>query len=722
MKENFNSRKELTDSMANAIYHGEMSNEKIAGLLSKLNKDSKSPPNREAKTNEKKVGIFTLRNIDGENCFVRDQKFKADFPYWNKTMNVIKEKSPKKKRVVLLGESVARGWLYEPLHAPAEVLEDILHQHFSQDIEVVDLAVTSINAREILELCEEALALSPDAFVIYAGNNWKQSVIACLTDAEGYEIYRELVSGKPGYAVISTLVSKAFSRMVDIFFIQLKRITSGRNLEMVFIIPAFNLMDFQSSEIEKEMFMPNLKARAWMQARAQGLNFLEKNDLESLAKLAQELIDLNSFHSLGYEWLAKCKLAAGDLKSAKKLLETACQTAIYRVTSTSSRFFVGLKEPIVKNCHANKVHYVTMDEVFEQHLNGGLPDRTLFLDYSHLTIKGIELSMIACAKTLIKAWSGAEAEPQIDSYEIKCDPQMASTAHFLAAMHNNLCGQSFEIIDYHCRKAFEYDKRILSKMNAYIRMSLSKTPWKINKESLAFVGNNLIQMGMFRYEPHAKIHSALLRSIGKILRENNLAEDLDVILLEEHTISGEETDLLTTKYAADSMLCMTELLAKEKGFYSEIKLESKFYFVASFQHSVLAKLTYRVPGGSADKIKLVVNGKLQVELPAHPKWSTHSFDIPLSDLQSGINELSIHWVLPSSGTGKNKPMTSITDLNEVISPVLGEIQALSVREEEHLLSKPSINNLSEVINIFSGEEIERDRSGDLFVEGEELII
>jgi hypothetical protein len=218
MKGNFNSRKELTDSMAEAIYNGKINNEKIAELLSQLNKNSKgSLSNGKTRPNEKKVGIFTLSNIDGKNCFVRDPKFKAEYIYWNKITNVIKEKNSKKKRVILFGESVARGWFYEPLHTPADVLEEIFHLHFSSDLEVVDLAVTSTTPKEIRALCEESLALSPDAFVIFAGNNWKQSIIACLTDTEGFEIYRELLSGKPDFAVINAGISKAFSRVVDIF-------------------------------------------------------------------------------------------------------------------------------------------------------------------------------------------------------------------------------------------------------------------------------------------------------------------------------------------------------------------------------------------------------------------------------------------------------------------------------------------------------------------------
>jgi hypothetical protein len=103
-------------------------------------------------------------------------------------------------------------------------------------------------------------------------------------------------------------------------------------------------MDFQSTEFEKDMFMPNVKTGAWIRAKELGQIFLEKNDLKSLAKQAQELINLNPFHSLGYEWLAKCNLAAGNVKSAKKLLQTACESAIYRATTTSSRFFEGLND------------------------------------------------------------------------------------------------------------------------------------------------------------------------------------------------------------------------------------------------------------------------------------------------------------------------------------------------------------------------------------------
>lgn len=696
MSENMKNRKELTDALSHSIYEGNVNGEKIAQLLSQLNKVDKSSSSKTKETSpkEEKIGIYLSKNINGKQYFVPDPKLKAEFNSWSKKTDPIPEKSPKKRRVIFFGESVARGWFYEPFYSPASVLEDILHLHFSSDIEVVDLAVTSITPDELLKLFEEALLLSGDTYVVFAGNNWKLAVTSSLTGTEANEIYNEIISGDPSFEVINNHLSNAFTRIVELFFIQLKKIISGKNIDVLFIIPEFNLLDFQSSETEKEMFMPNVKTKKWLEIKEQGEKVLKKNDWNALSKYAEELIDLNPFHPLGYELLAKCNLAVGEVKLAKSLLQSACDTLIYRTTNTSPRLYGNLKKVIISNCDKHKIYTLRLDEIFDRHLGGKIPDRTLFMDYCHLTLKGIEISMIECAKMLVKIWTGSEETAKdINNYEIKYDREVVSIAHFLAALHNNLCTQNFEIIDYHCRKSFENNKNIIHKMHSYMRMAISNTPWKVNKESLSFVDNKLIEMGMFHHELYARVESHMSKSIRDILDENNLTNDFAEKLLEEYLACENMTHLLQPKYATDSFQCISELVLNGKSFYSEIKLESKFNFIASSKHPINIEITYRVPKGSSDEfISLSVNNNLLVKLPAHSKWNKYTFTIPIHNLQAGINSLSIMWPLPSSNPKKNDSLNSISDLMSAISPVLGEIYTLNTWEENRKIIKENALN------------------------------
>src|SRR5262249_11205096 len=92
-----------------------------------------------------------------------------------------------RKRVLLLGESVARGYLFDPWLTPAVVLERMLNgalreqsgrdpsggDHTDDGIEGVGLARTDLTVREPVPLLPVAPPLEPDALVLFAGNNWE---------------------------------------------------------------------------------------------------------------------------------------------------------------------------------------------------------------------------------------------------------------------------------------------------------------------------------------------------------------------------------------------------------------------------------------------------------------------------------------------------------------------------------------------------------------------
>src|SRR5262249_29826315 len=93
---------------------------------------------------------------------------------WNYWANIGRiDPKRDKRRLVLLGESVARGYFYDPQFTPAMALESILRHRLGQgEFEVIDLARTSLEMEGLSELAQSALALEPDAIVIFAGNNW----------------------------------------------------------------------------------------------------------------------------------------------------------------------------------------------------------------------------------------------------------------------------------------------------------------------------------------------------------------------------------------------------------------------------------------------------------------------------------------------------------------------------------------------------------------------
>lgn len=76
-------------------------------------------------------------------------------------------------RVVVLGESAARG-IPDPMGAwgPGRILEVMLSKtRPGTRFDVVNAAVTAVNSHAMLDAARDAVAIAPDVFVVYAGNN-----------------------------------------------------------------------------------------------------------------------------------------------------------------------------------------------------------------------------------------------------------------------------------------------------------------------------------------------------------------------------------------------------------------------------------------------------------------------------------------------------------------------------------------------------------------------
>ena len=81
-----------------------------------------------------------------------------------------------RRRIVLLGESAARGYFYDPTFSPAVVLQRLFRRlPTTQDVDVVDLARSNIDPAGIVGLARQSARLNPNLFIVFAGNNWSSS-------------------------------------------------------------------------------------------------------------------------------------------------------------------------------------------------------------------------------------------------------------------------------------------------------------------------------------------------------------------------------------------------------------------------------------------------------------------------------------------------------------------------------------------------------------------
>lgn len=125
------------------------------------------------------VGVWRRKSRDKEAPFVRLPDRRDEWFYWADKERI--EPKRRKWRIVLLGESVARGYLYDPHFNPASALEGMLRSQLGAGkIDIVDLAKSNQTLQELKVMAGQCLALRPDVIVIFAGSNWRPH----LTDSD----------------------------------------------------------------------------------------------------------------------------------------------------------------------------------------------------------------------------------------------------------------------------------------------------------------------------------------------------------------------------------------------------------------------------------------------------------------------------------------------------------------------------------------------------------
>ena len=233
MDSKFNLLKLLADDTASSL--SKDSEEKVSKFLLKL---GLFPPLQEVDDERREwtyakgmVGIWEPRFINGQVAYERSERFQHEWIHWADVSHITPK--GKKKRIVFIGESVARGYFYDPLFTPTLVLQTMLQLcNVPQGVEVIDLARNNLWFKnDLLLLIDSARMLEPDVFVIFSGNNLaleknmlKQRGIAVMLRKSG------------GIPAIKTYFEALMEKEVERIAKRLKTL----QIPTVFIIPEFN--------------------------------------------------------------------------------------------------------------------------------------------------------------------------------------------------------------------------------------------------------------------------------------------------------------------------------------------------------------------------------------------------------------------------------------------------------------------------------------------------
>jgi len=639
------------------------------------------------------VGIWERKIENGKVCFVRRLDMMHEWDLWNPNLGRIEAKSSK-KRIVYMGESVARGYLYDPEFTPAMALEMILKPHFPEGIEVIDLARSNLS-HEIKHVAISALQLEPDIGIMFGGNNWGVAFPGTSDIAQLDEVLMR--EGMPGAKpVCNAQIARAASRIVN----DVAEAYQSKGVPLIWIVPEFNLGDWRDPLTNPPHLGKELN-REWLRVSEQAQTALKNGDLVRAKDLANKLIEIDQgVCQAGIYILAECCHRVGDIEGERKYLEMARDA----VSWDSSRLVLPRTYAITQQAirdearrHNNQI--VDSPALFKEYLKGEIPGRRMYLDYCHLTTEGIRVTMAAAGSCVLRALKGREVPwyTLVDE-EVAPPVKTEAEASFLAAIMNAHWWQSYDLTRYYCKRALSLSRHIADLMLLYIDLQTRRTPAKtmgeaerkINSTASPLMRHYLLGLN------EKRLDKVLLGAIVDTLDEFGIdGRELLERLRREHSVAFDETDLFDFYYCSSAnqpqelawtmrIVYKTYKPQFEPKYYRAFGSESRFIFVGTAGSPVRLSLTCRLPNTatSESKISVSLNGVSQAEMTISRQWSAWEIDVPGDVVREGLNEVSVHWPVPefeSSSEALDKVVMNLFNFWELkfpnFFPLFGEIHS-----------------------------------------------
>lgn len=606
------------------------------GPFSSLRDDILGFKGGEVEPGKRAVGIWEEDPQTGD--FVRSRRH---IDLWRFCANVdrIKRKGDR-KRVVFLGESVARGFFFSPLYGPAQVLEKQLSE-VQPGIEVVDLAQSNCGPWWLVEMARAAAALEPDALVVFAGNNWRVGPLSSAS-AEAFVSDGALFTQDGG---LSELMERQRRRVEDLARYtvkQLAEVAAEMGVPLVLVLPEINIADWRSCPVGM-LDVPLLSdeaTRAWVKAFTGAREAAEEGNFALSEELALKAVSLDGGgSSASLELLARAQLKQGKTREASATLRRSRD--IVDETRVLPGILTGVAEAMRVVGREVGARVVDLPEVYRRYFGDGAPGRTQFLDYCHLNAEGIRVSMAATAQAVSKALFGKDADlGRLVKAGPLPTPEQEGWAHLLAGIHNAHWGQGTEICSYHFRRAATCyppigEKSIPLVYDAFrhgVPPILLSSFGELVKNQIAstyLMGYGLIGRGLIRE------HELLKSIVAAFPALSNMCSDPDFTLGDVR-----ELDLLHAHWTP----LMDGNRWYRRAFKAVYELESEFPFVCSVPQKLLLSITCRVPGArEAGDLSVELNGAEIGRVVTERHWRASNVVIEPALVKQGLNLLRLCW-------------------------------------------------------------------------------
>jgi hypothetical protein len=571
--------------------------------------------------------------------YERSEARRAEWSRWANVPSIPRKGT--RKRVLLLGESVARGYFYDPGLTAAQALESSLTAAWGEPVEVVDLAKVDLLIPELISLSDTALALEPDVLVVFAGNNWftRSERDRCLEAAtlrtSGVAGYKKLREQRLS-ALVENHIRPHFARL-------------SMRQPIVLIIPEFNLADWRLDAEADAPWLPDGRNRRWLECRSAARSALASGCLDAAQILAREMVELDGGTAAsGWTVLADCARGMGNPAAARDYLENARDSQTWNNTPQTPRTLSIVQRALRESALPGRIAVVDLPRYFSDRQLGELPGSHLFLDYCHMTAEGIRLAMAAAASEVAMLLDADRPAPDLERL-VESAPRpsarLEAEAHFAAAIHCAHWGQGIPVVSYRCQKAARLSCEVATAMREYLEIQIRRAPtWTCEAvERLSNLATPALRRYVLSFGQAKLFDPILLPTIADALQQNGLPALalLDELRKQERNLSDRPLDLLSPYHRPS--WADRDWLGWPTYFWRAYSSTSRYPWVARAPHEVVFELACRRGDTEPGDCQLRINGTSVARFTLSSEWKNFRFSAPADLVQAGVNWLEIDW-------------------------------------------------------------------------------
>lgn len=646
------------------------------------------------------------------------------------------------RRVVHLGESAAAGYLYAPHLTPAGLLQRQLdaaagHGGDGDDgWEVIDLARTDETLAGLAATAEQAVQLAPDAWVVFAGNNWDLLETPEVSPASPAVEARQrfaLALRQAGLAGPVELARRRLRARVDGAFARIARAAAGA--PVLLVLPAVNLLDWAGRQ--PVPWLPGDGTGRWHRHRAAAERHLDAGRWAAAEAEAAAMLELEEGDRAGgvtptvHRLRVRAALGRGDREAALAAARAEVDAERYPLLGQLAAPRAGseARAALLEAAVRHDLRCLDLEAVLTAPAPpaatagvdpaAGPPEDPLgagsFLDYCHLGRRGMERAAAAVAAELVTALGTAPTPPPRRPRPApSLAPAAEATALLGAAVHSAHRsagpGKRTTLTSW-CRRALAADPAVAERMVdlAAVRARRVATGcpevWTAEQQrSLAGPAPLQLQHG-WRWD---HLDADLLLAMHRALTDtghDRAADRLIGIVVEHCAVGRDPVDLAAAEWLWEPLarflpdalahpdldgratlrapwpvtgFCLVSGGAEEDGSESrgEVEIEPVVRLPPIPGH--------RSPGARrrAGPVAIRLDGEPVGELAATQRWSRARVRLPAHLLAAGLHRLDLAWPeLPPVGDAARRGLLERLEngVEADLHPVFGEVFSLRAR-------------------------------------------